>query len=66
MKTVKILTDSCAGLSPAEIEALDVTVLPLQVQIGDQILEDGSKETTEAFFTHQLRGLHPWRCTLPV
>ncbi len=59
MKTVKILTDSCANLSPADIEALDITVMPLQVQIGDQILEDGSKETTDAFFAHQLRGTSP-------
>lgn len=65
MKTVKILTDSCANLSAEEIEALDVTVMPLRIQVGDKILLDGDKEATDTFFEHQIRGTQPLKVLAP-
>ena len=57
MKTVKILTDSCANLSAEEIETLDITVLPLRIQVGNDIYLDGDPVATDAFFEQQIRGV---------
>jgi len=65
MGKVKIVTDSCANLDPAEAEALGITVVPLTVQIGDKIFEDGLDETTNEFLAHQARGTSPMEVLSP-
>ncbi len=65
MGKVKIVTDSCANLDPAEAAALDVTVVPLTVQIGEDIFEDGQPETSDLFFEHQHAGTSPMRVLAP-
>lgn len=53
MAKVKIITDSCANLSPEEAESLGVIVVPLTIQIGDEKLQDGSAENHHRFFEAQ-------------
>ena len=36
MREYVIVTDSCCDLNPDQVEALDLTVIPLSVQFGDQ------------------------------
>lgn len=50
MARVRVVTDSTAGLSPEECEALSVTVLPLYVLIGQQRLKDGVDISTRELF----------------
>lgn len=56
MSTVKILTDSCAYITPEEAEALDIHIVPLNITVGDEQLEDGSNEVAERFFAQQEYG----------
>ena len=56
--TIKIVTDTCADLSPQEVEEMGITVVPLVVTFGDQdILEcDLSRED----FWQRVQGpVHP-------
>ncbi len=59
MGNVKILTDSCAYLSPDEVDKLEITVVPLTIRIGSRIFKDGDPQTTEYFFEQQERGFVP-------
>lgn len=59
MAKVKILTDSCANLSPEEAQALGVTVVPLTIRIGNEKFEDGDTEIVNYFFEQQERGIVP-------
>ena len=65
MGRVKIITDSCANLDPAEAAELGITVVPLTVQIGDKIYADGLPETTALFLEHQQRGTSPLAVIAP-
>ncbi len=65
MAKVKIITDSCANLDPAEAETLGIKVVPLSVQIGEHIFMDGLPETTATFIEHQERGTLPLRVFAP-
>ncbi|MCM0582872.1 DegV family protein [Weissella diestrammenae] len=49
MSKVKIVTDSTAVLTTDEIEALEITVVPLTVMIDDVMYEDGVTITREDF-----------------
>jgi len=53
MSKVAILTDSCIHLDPTEAEALGIHIVPLNLNVGDKILQDGSTEATECFFQKQ-------------
>jgi DegV family protein with EDD domain len=48
--TVGVVTDSTAGLTPAEAEAYGVTVVPLNVLFGQESLRDGVDIQAEAFY----------------
>lgn len=50
MGKVAIVTDSTAYLEPGVAQELDITVIPLNVHIGDETLRDGIDITPEAFF----------------
>ncbi len=59
MTKVKIITDSCANLSPEEAKDLGVIVVPLTIKIGDKAFEDGNTEIVNYFFEEQERGELP-------
>lgn len=48
--TIKIVTDSTCDLPPDVIEALDITLLPLYIHIGEQDYRDGIDMTRQAFY----------------
>lgn len=56
MEKVAIVTDSTAFLEPGEAQELDITVVPLNVHIGDETLRDGIDITPEAFFQRLEQG----------
>jgi len=56
MAKVAIVTDSTAFLEPGVAQELDITVVPLNVQIGDETLRDGIDITPEAFLQRLERG----------
>jgi len=56
MGKVAIVTDSTAFLEPGVVQELDMTVVPLNVHIGDETLRDGVDITPEAFFHRLERG----------
>jgi DegV family protein with EDD domain len=56
MGKVAIVTDSTAFLEPGEAQELDITVVPLNVHIGDETLRDGIDITPEAFFQRLEQG----------
>ncbi|MBI3537484.1 MAG: DegV family protein, partial [Chloroflexi bacterium] len=47
---VKIICDSTCDLSAEIIERLDVTVIPLTIQLGNKVLRDGVDVNKENFF----------------
>jgi DegV family protein with EDD domain len=56
MEKVAIVTDSTAFLEPGAAQELDITVVPLNVHIGDEMLRDGIDITPEAFFQRLEQG----------
>ena len=48
--TVKILTDSTCDLPADVVKALDITVIPLYIHIGNENYADGVDITREAFY----------------
>jgi len=50
---VKIVTDSCSGITPEGAERFGVTVLPLYIHFGNEIYQDNIDLTTEEFY-HRL------------
>ncbi len=55
----RIVTDSTADIPPAIARRLDITVIPCQIQFGQQAFRDGV-DITRAEFYRRLRG--PERC----
>jgi DegV family protein with EDD domain len=51
--TVKIITDSSAGLPESAVSGLDITVVPVPVSFGEESYLDGIDLTTEQFY-HKL------------
>ena len=49
MPRVKILTDSSADLLPEVVQKLNITVLPLTIQLGTKTLRDGIDTSAEDF-----------------
>jgi DegV family protein with EDD domain len=47
---VKIVTDSTAYLEPGVAEELEISVVPLNIHFGDEILRDGVDITAAEFF----------------
>ena len=52
--TVKIVTDSACDLPPQVVEALGITIVPINVHFGDEVYRDGMDLTTDDFY-HKLR-----------
>ena len=59
MPRVKILTDSSADLPPGVAEELDITVLPLTIQLGNKKLRDGLDVTPADFVERMGRASTP-------
>jgi len=47
---IKITADSTCDLSPEIVEAMDITLVPLHIVVGDQTYEDGVNITPEDIF----------------
>jgi DegV family protein with EDD domain len=54
---VKVVTDSTAYLEPGVAEELGISVVPLNIHFGDEILRDGIDITVAEFFRRLDRGL---------
>lgn len=50
-----IVTDSTAGLSPAECQRYGIEVVPLYIRFGDQVLREGVDISSEQMFTRMRR-----------
>ena len=50
--TIKIVTDSTCDLPRSVIEELDITVLPMYINIGDQGYQDGVEISRTEFYTN--------------
>jgi DegV family protein with EDD domain len=58
--TVKIITDSSAGLPAPIVKELDITVIPALVCFGDETYRDGVDITTEQFYQRLVEDkVHP-------
>lgn len=57
MGKVAIVTDSTAYLEPGVAQELDISVVPLHVHVGDEVLRDGIDITPEAFFQRMEQGV---------
>jgi DegV family protein with EDD domain len=61
MGKVAVVTDSTAYLEPGVAQQLDITIVPLNVHLGDETLRDGIDLTPEEFFqrVEEQNGLIP-------
>lgn len=50
MASIKIVTDSAADIPPAVAQELDIEVVPLHLQVGEQTLRSGVDISTEQFY----------------
>lgn len=64
MARVRVVTDSTAHF-PGVIEKLDVTVLPIRIQLGAEIFADGPGLDNEMFFRQMARSSLPPRSVPP-
>ena len=64
MARVRVVTDSTAHF-PGGIEKLDVTVLPMRIQLGSEIFADGPGLDNEMFFRQMARSSLPPRGVPP-
>jgi DegV family protein with EDD domain len=49
MSQISIVTDSSAEIPAQIVEELDITVIPIELQLGDKVWKDGVDITTEGF-----------------
>jgi len=58
--TLRIITDSSAGIPPSVFKELDITVIPVPVSFGEESYLDGVDITTEQFYQKLVEGkVHP-------
>jgi DegV family protein with EDD domain len=58
--TTKIITDSCADISPIEAKMSDITVIPAYVHFGDKSYRDGVDLDVDEFYSRLLESpIHP-------
>ena len=57
--SIRIITDSAADFSPAELERLHVTCVPMQVVFGKDSYTDGQTLTSEIFWQRLTAGENP-------
>lgn len=62
---VKILTDSVADLPPEIVRDLDITVIPIILRWGEEILRDGVDITAEEFYERLRHSKIPPTTSLP-
>ncbi|MFZ5917423.1 MAG: DegV family protein [Chloroflexota bacterium] len=65
MARVRVVTDSTAHLDPEIVEKFQLTVLPLEVHMGNEVLEDGPDFDAEVFFRQMTRLPTPPRVVAP-
>lgn len=65
MACVRVVTDSTAYLDPDIVEKLGITVLPMQIHIGAEVLEDGPDFDKEMFFRQMASSPVPPRSMPP-
>ncbi len=65
MPNVRVVTDSTVHLDAEDIARLDITVLPVQIQLGDQIFVDGPDLDREWFFQQMAHSALPPRSMAP-
>lgn len=56
MSQARIVTDSAADLAPEVVEELQIAVIPLRLQVGNEVLTDGPSLRTPDFHRQKLRG----------
>lgn len=56
---IKIVTDSTASLPPEVAQEHDITVVPLQIQIGHETFEDGGDLSHDEFYRRLAAGALP-------
>lgn len=67
MARVRVVTDSTAYLEPDIVEKLGITVLPMQIYLGAEVMEEGPDFDKEMFFRLMARSPIPPRSEpLPV
>lgn len=67
MARVRVVTDSTAYLEPDIVEKLGITVLPMQIHLGAEVMEEGPDFDKEMFFRLMTRSPIPPRSEpLPV
>ena len=57
--SIRIITDSAANFSPAELEQLRITCVPMQVVFGEDSYTDGQTLTPEIFWQRLTAGENP-------
>ena len=57
--SIRIITDSAADFSPAELERLRITCVPMQVVFGEDSYTDGQTLTPEIFWQRLTAGENP-------
>jgi DegV family protein with EDD domain len=65
MSNIAVVTDSTAYLTPDEVEALGITVVPLGVQQGDDVFKEGIDLNPDEFFQRMMRGGSPLSISAP-
>ena len=56
---IRIITDSAADFTAAELERYNLTMVPLQVTFGDDTYQDGITLTPDIFWTRIMAGENP-------
>jgi DegV family protein with EDD domain len=65
MARVRIVTDSTAGLEPEIIETLNISVLPMEIYLGNELVKDGPELDEEMFFRQMALSPVPPRSVAP-
>jgi DegV family protein with EDD domain len=65
MKRVKIVTDSTAQLNPSVAKRLGISVVPLNIHLGDETFKEGVDITDEEFLRKLKRSSSPPRISPP-
>lgn len=65
MPRVRVVTDSTVGLSPETVKELGIDVLPMEIYLGNDLLEDGPELDEEMFFRRMALSSVPPRSVAP-
>ncbi len=59
MKGIKIVVDSCCDLPKAVLKKFDITMVPVNIHIGEQSFEDGVEINRETLYRNMAEGIIP-------